>query len=68
MGKTKIKDGYIPERSGGNKRAAGTLVVVGPYRLPISRDRFTQWEEEIVLQVGPNPAGIRAEIVRRLAI
>jgi len=50
------------------KKAPSTFVVVGPYRVPVSREAFLAWEESIMRSAGFTAAEIRAEILRRLGI
>ena len=49
-------------------RAADTLVIVGPYRIPVSRNVFVQWEQNLMGKAGFTAAAIHAEILRRLGI
>lgn len=45
-----------------------TRIVVGPYRIPLSRERFFKLERDIMLAAGFTKAEIHAEILRRLGV
>ena len=49
-------------------KAANTFVVIGPYRVPVSREEFLAWEQNVMQYAGFTAAEIRAEILRRLGI
>ncbi len=43
-----------------------TIIIVGPYRIPVTREAFKKWEAELMAGVGFTDKEIRAEILRRL--
>lgn len=51
-----------------SKKAADTQVVIGPYRIPVSRETFLAWEAQLMSTAGFTNKEIRAEILRRLGI
>lgn len=50
------------------KEAVNTLLVVGPYRIPVQREQFLRWERHMMRTVGFAKFEIHAEILRRLGI
>lgn len=50
------------------KKAAATQVVIGPYRIPLQREVFIEWEAELMTSAGFTNKDICAEILRRLGI
>ena len=49
-------------------RAADTIVIVGPYRIPVARDAFVRWEQSLMGKAGFTASAIHTEILRRLGI
>ena len=45
-----------------------TILIVGPYRIPVPKERFQQWEKDLMRQAGFTDKAIKAEIRRRLGI
>lgn len=43
-----------------------TIIIVGPYRIPVSRESFKAWEADLMAEAGFTDKEIRAEILRRL--
>lgn len=43
-----------------------TIIIVGPYRIPVSRESFKAWEAALMAAAGFTDREIRAEILRRL--
>ena len=43
-----------------------TIIIVGPYRIPVSRESFKAWETALMTEAGFTDREIRAEILRRL--
>ena len=71
MGKRKrepivVRDGYGKDRV--RAKAANTYVVLGPYRIPISREDYESWHRSVTATVGHDSAAIKREIKRRLGI
>ena len=52
----------IPKR----KQATETIIIVGPYRIPVTREAFKKWEAELMGGAGFTDREIKAEILRRL--
>ncbi len=48
------------------KKAADTVIIVGPYRITVRREIFQKWEAELMRDAGFTDAAIKAEIMRRL--
>ena len=48
------------------KSATETIITVGPYRIPVTRDAFKKWEAELMRDAGFTDREIKAEILRRL--
>ena len=48
------------------RSASETIITVGPYRIPVTRDAFKKWEAELMREAGFTDAEIKAEILRRL--
>ena len=48
------------------KSDAETIITVGPYRIPVKRDAFKQWEAALMREAGFTDVEIKAEILRRL--
>ncbi len=48
------------------KKESETIVIVGPYRIPIRREAFQKWEAELMRETGFTDKEIKAEILRRL--
>ena len=45
-----------------------TRIIVGPYRIPLSRERFLFLERDLMTTAGFTKAEIHAEILRRLGV
>ena len=45
-----------------------TRIIVGPYRIPLSRERFLLLERDLMTTAGFTKAEIHAEILRRLGV
>lgn len=43
-----------------------TIIIVGPYRIPVKKEYFREWEAELMLKAGFTDKEIKAEILRRL--
>ncbi len=43
-----------------------TIIIVGPYRIPVSCESFKAWEAALMVEAGFTDKEIRAEILRRL--
>lgn len=48
------------------KSESETIIIVGPYRIPVTREAFRKWEAELMTGVGFTDREIKAEILRRL--
>ena len=48
------------------KKGFDTIIIVGPYRIPIERTAFQQWEAELMQEAGFTEAARKTEILRRL--
>ena len=48
------------------KSESETIITVGPYRSPVTRDAFKRWEAELMRGTGFTDKEIKAEILRRL--
>jgi hypothetical protein len=48
------------------KKAADTVITVGPYRMTVRREVFQKWEAELMREAGFTDTAIKAEILRRL--
>ena len=45
-----------------------TIIIVGPYRIPVPKERFLQWEKDLMREAGFTDKAIKAEIRRRLGV
>ena len=62
-------DGYDPDSGEQNGTdEADTQLMLGPYRIPISRDRFLMWEEAIRDSVGFDKESICQEMTQRMKL
>lgn len=61
---TKGDGGTEPGPSG----KSDTMLVLGPYRIAIERERFLAWREEVGQAVGFEDEAVMAEMLRRLAL
>lgn len=61
-----IEDGFSGSEGKEQYRSADTSGVIGPYRFPISRTAFLEWETDIQKKVGLDKNAVIAEIKRRL--
>ncbi|MCH5278019.1 MAG: hypothetical protein J1E80_09350 [Desulfovibrionaceae bacterium] len=52
----------IPQK----KSESETIIIVGPYRIPVTREAFRQWEAALMSRAGFTDKEIKAEILRRL--
>lgn len=43
-----------------------TIIIVGPYRIPVSRESFKTWEAALMAEAGFTDREIKTEILRRL--
>ena len=43
-----------------------TIIIVGPYRIPVTCDSFKKWEAALMREAGFTDKEIKAEILRRL--
>lgn len=48
------------------KSETETIIIVGPYRIPVKRESFRKWEAELMIGAGFTDREIKAEILRRL--
>ncbi len=48
------------------KSETETIIIVGPYRIPVTREAFRKWEAELMTGAGFTDREIKAEILRRL--
>ena len=48
------------------KSETETIIIVGPYRIPVTREAFKKWEAELMTGVGFTDREIKVEILRRL--
>ena len=48
------------------KSEATTIIIVGPYRIPVKQSEFKLWENTLMAQAGFTDKEIKAEILRRL--
>ena len=48
------------------KSETETIIIVGPYRIPVKREAFRKWEAELMPGAGFTDREIKAEILRRL--
>lgn len=48
------------------KSETETIIIVGPYRIPVKREAFIKWEAELMTGAGFTDREIKAEILRRL--
>ena len=48
------------------KSETETIIIVGPYRIPVKREAFRKWEAELMTGDGFTDREIKAEILRRL--
>lgn len=48
------------------KKESETIIIVGPYRIPVTRDAFKAWEASLMGEAGFTDKEIKAEILRRL--
>ena len=48
------------------KSETETIIIVGPYRIPVTREAFRKWEAELMTGVGFTDREIKVEILRRL--
>ena len=48
------------------KSETETIIIVGPYRIPVKREAFRKWEAELMAEAGFTDREIKAEILRRL--
>lgn len=48
------------------KSETETIIIVGPYRIPVTRKAFKKWEAELMTGAGFTDKEIKAEILRRL--
>lgn len=48
------------------KSETETIIIVGPYRIPVKRESFRKWEAELMTGAGFTDREIKAEILRRL--
>lgn len=48
------------------KSETETIIIVGPYRIPVKREAFRKWEAELMTGAGFTDRKIKAEILRRL--
>ena len=50
------------------KSETETIIIVGPYRIPVTREAFRKWEAELMTGAGFTDREIKAEILRRLGV
>lgn len=62
-----LQDGH-PPAGAGPEGEADTVIVIGPYRVPLPRVDFLKWQEEVRQSAGFDTASIHAEIKRRLKL
>lgn len=43
-----------------------TIIIVGPYRIPVTREAFKKWEAALMAEAGFTDREIKTEILRRL--
>lgn len=48
------------------KSETETIIIVGPYRIPVTCEAFIKWEAELMTGAGFTDREIKAEILRRL--
>lgn len=48
------------------KSETETIIIVGPYRIPVKREAFRKWEAELMTGAGFTDREIKGEILRRL--
>ena len=48
------------------KSETEAIIIVGPYRIPVTREAFRKWEAELMTGAGFTDREIKAEILRRL--
>lgn len=63
-----ISDGFDSDDEEGEIEEADTICVVGSYRIPISREDYLHWHDEIRAKVGFEKDAIRNEIRKRLKL
>lgn len=65
-----LEDGFDESQPDGTEQREpyDTMLTLGPYRVPVERDKFTRWEEQIRATVGFEKDAILAEMARRMGL